>query len=293
MKNISSCPLCGGSSLKSVRKAPYYRGKHEEFNIDECGACGFWFTNPQPEGSGLAAYYESDDYVSHTDGAGSLLDLVYSKVRNYALNKKLALVGGAVKQKNILLDYGAGTGAFLSKAKAEGWVVKGVEPSEIARGNAEAKGVDLLSVENRNDVQDFSCSAISLWHVLEHVPDLKESMMYFNAKLEEGGVLFIAVPNHESYDAEYYENNWAALDVPLHLWHFSKKDIKTLAEEAGFTLEKTHNMPFDSFYVSLLSEKIRKSSFGAIRAFYRGLLSNIKGGSRKNMSSLIYQLRKN
>jgi 2-polyprenyl-3-methyl-5-hydroxy-6-metoxy-1,4-benzoquinol methylase len=292
MKDISSCPLCGKSDLKSVRKAPYYRGEHEVFNIDECSSCGFWFTNPQPEGVDLASYYESDNYVSHTDGTGSLLDFVYNRVRDYALNKKLSLVDKAVSQKNTLLDYGAGTGAFLVTAKAKGWKVMGVEPSALARDNANGKGVSLLSVEGRDAVQNSSCSAISLWHVLEHLPDLKESMEYFNSKLEDKGVLFIAVPNHQSHDAGYYQNNWAALDVPLHLWHFTKKDLNSLAVEAGFVLEQVHNMPFDSFYVSLLSEKIRKSNFGPIRALYRGIVSNLKGRNQKNMSSLIYQLRK-
>ena len=292
MKDISSCPLCGKVDLKSVRKAPYYRGKHELFNVDECLSCGFWFTNPQPEGEELASYYDSDDYVSHTDGTGSLLDFVYNRVRGYALNKKLSLVDKAVNQRIALLDYGAGTGAFLVRAKAKGWDVMGIEPSVVARENAKGKGVSLLSVEGRDAVQNSFCSAITLWHVLEHLPDLKESMDYFNTKLEEKGVLFIAVPNHESHDASYYKNNWAALDVPLHLWHFTKKDVESLAVESGFILEKVHNMPFDSFYVSLLSEKIKKSNYGVMRALYRGLISNVRGRSQKNMSSLIYQLRK-
>tara|TARA_R110002050_G_scaffold110427_6_gene222654 strand:+ start:5427 stop:6308 length:882 start_codon:yes stop_codon:yes gene_type:complete len=292
MRKIDACPLCGKNDFVSVRNAPYYRGKQECFNIDACNSCGFWFTNPQPEGKGLAAYYESDDYVSHTDGTGSLLDIVYNWVRSYALSKKLSLVESAVKNKNTLLDYGAGTGAFLAMAKEKAWKVTGVEPSEVARKNAQLKGVKLLSVEERNSVKDGSCSAISLWHVLEHLPDLKESMRFFNAKLETEGVLFIAVPNHESHDAQYYKDEWAALDVPLHLWHFSKADIRSLAEKTGFSVEKVYNMPFDSYYVSLLSEKIRKSSLGPIKAVYQGFLSNLKGGSSKNMSSLIYQLRK-
>lgn len=292
MKSIKDCPLCGKSDFSSVRKAPYYRGEKEVFNIDECKSCGFWFTNPQPEGESLAAYYESDDYVSHTDGTGSVLDLVYNKVRDYALNKKLALVESAVKDKTKLLDYGAGTGAFLARAKEKNWSVTGIEPSPVARENALKKGVELLSVENRNQIADASCSAISLWHVLEHLPDLKESMQYFNAKLAQEGVLFIAVPNHESHDAKHYKNEWAALDAPLHLWHFAKSDIKRLAEDNGFSLEKVINMPFDSYYVSLLSEKIKGSSLGPIKAFYLGFVSNTKGRSAKNMSSLIYQLRK-
>ncbi len=292
MNKIKECPLCGNSDFNSVRKAPYYRGEKEIFNIDECSSCGFWFTNPQPQGEKLASYYESDDYVSHTDGTGSVLDLVYNKVRDYALNKKLSLVESAAKDNSRLLDYGAGTGAFIARAKEKNWSVIGIEPSAVARSNAQRKGVELLSVENRNQVEDESCSAISLWHVLEHLPDLKESMAYFRMKLKERGVLFIAVPNHESHDAQYYKDHWAALDVPLHLWHFAKSDMKKLAEDSGFILEEVYNMPFDSYYVSLLSEKIKASSLGPVKAFIQGFISNSKGRKRKNMSSLIYQLRK-
>jgi type IV secretory pathway protease TraF len=117
-------------------------------------------------------------------------------------------------------------------------------------------------------------------------------MQYFNSKLAQEGVLFIAVPNHESHDARHYKNEWAALDAPLHLWHFAKSDIKRLAEDNGFMLERVINMPFDSYYVSLLSEKIKGSKLGPIRAFWHGFISYAKGGANKNMSSLIYQLRK-
>lgn len=284
--------MCKGQSLKPVRRAPYYRGVKAYFTIDSCDKCGFWFTNPQPEGEELARFYQTDDYVSHTDGKGGLMDIVYNKVRNYALGKKYSLVKKAVQQEGLVLDYGAGTGAFLQFLKGKNWSVTGVEPSEIARENAKKKGVLLYSVEDRDKIKEKSCAAITLWHVLEHLPDLKESMAYFNNRLEEKGALFIAVPNHQSYDANYYKDEWAALDVPLHLWHFAKNDIESLASQTGFLVERVYNMPFDSFYVSMLSEKIRGSKLGLFNAFYRGLLSNLKGGSSKNMSSLIYQLRK-
>lgn len=292
MLDLKNCPVCNADKQHEVRKAPYYRGEREHFSIVECDQCGFWWTNPSPRGEDLAAYYESDDYVSHTDGKGGLMDFVYRLVRSRAINSKLKLLNAVQPDKKMLVDYGAGTGAFLSAALEKGWEAIGFEPSAVARENAAQKGLDLRDPENRLDLKEGSVSAFTLWHVLEHVPDLNETLAFFNSRLRDRGVLIVAVPNHESWDAKHYRSHWAALDVPLHLWHFSKTDAGRLAETHGFSLEEIHNMPFDSFYVSLLSEKILWGKSRLIHAFWQGLKSNIQGANTKNMSSLIYVLRK-
>ena len=292
MKEHSSCPVCGAKDLESVRKPYYYRGTKETFNIDACQSCGFWLTNPAPEGAELAAYYESDDYVSHTDGTGSLMDKVYGAVRKRAIISKFDLVASLAAPSKVLIDYGAGTGEFLAYAKSKNWTVKGFKPSEVARENAAKKGLELISPEERWTLEEDSVGVFTLWHVLEHIPDLNETLAYFHSRLVKGGCLVIAVPNHESLDAENYGNDWAAYDVPLHLWHFAKSDLQRLAQKHHFQLEKIENMPFDSFYVSLLSEKNRHGAMRPLQAFYQGLRSNLSGSKAKNMSSLIYVLRK-
>ncbi len=293
MHQIDNCPVCGNAENKEVRKAPYYRGEKEYFKIVECEACGFWFTNPSPRGGELAAYYESEDYVSHTDGKGGLMDFVYRQVRSLAIRSKLSLVNSYSKSKGTLIDFGAGTGAFLSAAKENGWNTVGFEPSEIARNNAAKRGLDLRDPGLREQIENSEVDAFTLWHVLEHIPDLNESLEYFYQRLKPGGHLFVAVPNHESADAKYYRNHWAALDVPLHLWHFAKADIEALAQKHNFQLREVRNMPFDSFYVSLLSEKLLWGKGRPIQALWQGLKSNLSGAKSKNMSSLIYVLRKN
>lgn len=292
MTEINTCPVCGGTDHHEVRKAPYFRGEREFFTIVECDNCSFWWTNPAPRGEALSAYYETDDYVSHTDGKGGLMDAVYNIVRNRAVQTKLNLVNRAQSNKDLLVDYGAGTGAFLAAAQAKNWKTLGFEPSSVARENAKQKGVDLRDPESRGELEEGSVSAFTLWHVLEHIPDLNETLSYFHSRLIDKGSLIVAVPNHESSDADHYRNHWAALDVPLHLWHFAKQDVKTLAEKHGFVLEEIHNMPFDSFYVSLLSEKNLWGKTRPFSAFWQGLISNFKGAKSKNMSSLIYVLRK-
>lgn len=292
MNEHISCPVCSGTEFIEARRPFYYRGKKEEFKIDSCASCGFWFTNPYPEGADLAAYYDTEDYVSHTDGKGSVLDVIYGLVRSFAIRSKYKLVKRYIAKGGRLIDYGAGTGEFLAHCQQKGLSVQGFEPSAVARENAAKKGLTLNDPAEREHIEDLSVDVFSLWHVMEHIPDLNETWKYFHRKLKNDGALIIAVPNHESYDASHYKDNWAAFDVPLHLWHFAKKDIKALGVKHGFEVVGVRNMPFDSFYVSLLSEKNSAGSTRPLNAFFTGLRSNIKGTSKANMSSLIYILRK-
>lgn len=292
MKNHQTCPVCEGSNFKSVAKPFYFRGEREEFNVDACMSCGFWLTNPAPEGEALAAYYDTEDYVSHTDGKGSLMDKVYGVVRDRAIKSKFGLINNLAGVERNLVDYGAGTGEFLAYAKSQAWEARGFEPSQTARENAQRKSLDLYDPEDRDNLEMESVGVFTLWHVLEHIPDLNETLKYFHTRLMSKGYLVLALPNHESGDAKHYGNNWAAFDVPLHLWHFSKSDIEALARKHGFLLNEIHNMPFDSFYVSLLSEKNATGRMRPLSAFWQGLRSNISGRKPKNMSSLIYVLRK-
>ncbi len=130
-----------------------------------------------------------------------------------------------------------------------------------------------------------------MWHVLEHVHDLNETLAKLRSLLTNNGTVFIAVPNHESYDAQLYKNYWAGYDLPRHLWHFSKENIKTLLTRHNLKLQAIVPMRFDAYYVSLLSEgyknPAKSSLIKSASAFTRGLISNLKAG-KDNHSSLIY-----
>lgn len=291
MITVQSCPICGEKSFSKVYKAPYFRGDNEQFQIVECQSCKLWLTSPRPADDELAPYYETGEYISHNNKKEGLIDWLYHLVRSYSLGKKLGLINKLNLSKGTLLDYGAGTGHFLKAARENGWQVEGVEPSAEARQVATIEN-DLLLADPDHFQWTGAYQAITLWHVLEHLPKLQEHMRNFSAVLAPGGTLVIAVPNHESADSKFYGASWAALDVPLHLYHFKKANLRELAEQHGLHLEEIRNMPFDSFYVSMLSEKIRSGKSNLPRAFYHGLRSNFKGNRTKNMSSLIYVLRK-
>lgn len=290
MNKLDACPLCGHNQSRPFRTPVYFRGDKERFSVVRCAKCGFTFTNPRPEGEALAAYYETDDYVSHTEAKDSLVNRLYLAVRQWALAQKEKHIKKSLGFRGKLLDFGAGTGAFLQYAEKKGWKVWGTEPDEGARQLAKEKGVEIWAPEDdRLEGQNFD--VITLWHVLEHLPDLQGDFARLKGLLQANGVLMIAVPNHESWDARIYKDHWAAWDVPLHLSHFRKADIKNLAHHHGMEVVEIKNMPFDAFYVAMLSEQIKSGKTNLPLAFVKGLISNLSSLGRPNMSSLIYTLR--
>ena len=245
-------------------------------------------TKPVPKD--LAKYYDPNNYISHSDDSNSLLEKIYQLVKKYTLNKKVQLINTYTNQEKKLLDIGCGTGEFLIHAKNKNWKTVGVELNDQARQKASNKKIDTFkSLENLNN-QKFD--VITLWHVLEHLPNLEDQILKIKSLLEKNGTLIIAVPNYKSYDAKYYKQYWAAYDTPRHLWHFSQKAIKKIFAEKNFIVKDTLPMYFDSYYVSLLSEKYKNGSTNYLKAFYRGLVSNLKAKSTTEYSSLIYVLKK-
>lgn len=246
-------------------------------------------THPQPELENLGKYYESEDYISHTDAKRSLFEKIYHWVKIYSLNKKVSLINSLHKSKGSLLDIGAGTGDFLVTAKANGWQITGIEPNENAKKLAVSKGVSFENSIEHIENQQFD--VITMWHVLEHVPNVEHQIKELKRLLKPNGTIIIAVPNFKSFDAGYYGEFWAAYDVPRHLWHFSKTSIEKLFGKENINLVKILPMIFDSFYVSLLSEKYKNGKMNFFKAFYIGLRSNWKANQSKEYSSHIYVLK--
>jgi len=297
MKEINTCLICGSTKIEPFLVCKDYTVSQKDFQIQRCADCNFKFTSPRPEDADLGKYYMAEDYISHSDTKKGLVNKLYHVVRSYTLIKKLQLVIQHTKLKSgKILDYGAGTGAFLNTCKTNKWDALGIEPDETARKVMNDKfGITSFPTleEAKKSTLFTSFDAITAWHVLEHVPDLKETITALRGSLKEKGIFIVAVPNPESNDAKHYKEFWAAYDLPRHLWHFEPKAMTRLFEDNGFKLEKTLPMVFDSFYVSMLSEKYKQGSTSLIKAFTRGLISNIKANKTgKEFSSQIYIFRK-
>ncbi|WP_417367598.1 class I SAM-dependent methyltransferase [Flavobacterium beibuense] len=261
----------------------------EEFQLLLDADLGLLKTHPQPAPENLGSYYESDDYISHTDGKRSLFEKLYHVVKQKALRDKLSIIKKHHPEKGKLLDIGAGTGDFLVTAKNDGWDSFGIEPSEKAKKIAVSKGISF-----KNDIKELENSSfdvVTMWHVLEHVPDIQQHIAELKRILKPNGLIIIAVPNYNSYDAKHYGKFWAAYDVPRHLWHFSKISIKQLFSKQGMDLINILPMKFDSFYVSLLSEKYKTGKMNFVRGFLTGFHSNLKAAGNMEYSSLIYVIK--
>ena len=284
---LTSCPICGDTERKHVLTCRDHLVSDHDFDIQECASCGFWFTDPRPKDENLGEYYKSDEYVSHSESSKGLINWLYLRARSIAIKRKYRLVKNLTKGSR-LLDYGCGAGYFAGYCGSKEMDVTGVEPDKDARAIARSKyDVETIDPAERDQLAESSFDAITLWHVLEHLPGLKEQMEWLKSRLSANGVLFIAVPNRSSFDARKYDKEWAAYDVPRHIYHFTPKDIETLGKSVGLKLAGMKPMKLDAYYVSMLSEKNKGGS--TLLGFWNGFRSNLKA-KNGTYSSQIYIL---
>ena len=264
----------------------------EEFQLFYNEELDMLETFPEPSLEKLSRYYKSDDYISHTNSQRNLFEKAYHLVRVISLKRKLKLIESFHPEEKKLLDFGCGTGDFLQVAKQNNWIVSGIEPNEKARIIANTKtNNSVFEVEHLMKIEPNSFDVITLWHVLEHLPKLEEHISILKSTLKPKGILIIAVPNYKSYDAKYYKEFWAAFDAPRHLWHFSQQSISKLVDKENMKVIKTLPMKWDSYYVSLLSEKYKSGKMNLFNAFRIGCLSNYKAKQSREYSSLIYIIK--
>ncbi len=293
--HYSECPLCGSSAVLPELTVKDYTVSQEIFDIWQCNHCLGRFTQDIPSSTEIGRYYQSDQYVSHTETKDGFIHKLYHLVRNYTIRGKVKMICSVTGlNKGVLLDVGAGTGSFASAMQRKGWLVTGLEPDATARENAKnINGLQLKETEALFQQNPGSYDAITLWHVLEHVHDLHEYLETFYQLLKPNGKLIIAVPNYRSHDASIYRQYWAAYDVPRHLYHFSPQSMQHLAHAHQFVIKSYKPMWFDSFYVSLLSEQYKTGKKKIAHAFVNGLRSNLKSfRHEQECSSVIYVMEK-
>ncbi len=261
----------------------------KEFYLNKNSEFGYLETHPIPEN--LSEFYKSENYISHTDSRKSLFEKVYQKLKLYNIRYKFSKLDHKENGKK-LLDIGCGTGDFLQFAQKKGLKVFGIEPNqkaiEIAKNKIGREGEFFDELSDTDETFD----SITLWHVLEHIPDLNQTLIEIKSKLKSEGELIIAVPNYKSFDAKFYQSFWAAYDVPRHLWHFSPEDFDQLMNHHGMKIVNKYPLLLDSFYVSLLSEKYKGNRLGIFRAMLIGTISNFLGFWNGNYSSIIYKIKK-
>ena len=304
---INNCPICNSSDIVYAFDAIDHFSTKETFPICDCSNCGFRFTNNFPSDDTIGRYYDSPEYISHSDSKKGVINLLYHFFRKQMLKKKVNLISKYVLESehsqgvqsvgNIrLLDIGSGTGYFLNAAKDRGYQVAGIEKDSKAREYAITSfGIDVKDEQSLWAIENESFDVVTLWHVLEHIENLNKVVEKIKSILKPDGVLIIALPNHNSFDAKKYDGYWAAYDVPRHLWHFTPQSVKKQLNKHQFEIIKQKTMPLDAFYISMLSEKYRGSSaitqyLGAIIVGTVGFLRSLSDINQS--SSVIYIAKK-
>ncbi len=294
-EKVQQCPICNSDAWAHYLDCKDFTVSQEIFRLMQCTTCSLVVTSPRPNAEDLGAYYVSENYISHTETKKGLINRIYLLARKIALARKKKLINKIFLKKGTLLDYGCGTGAFLQTMSEDGWKTIGIEPDDGARKIASTR--NNLEIFRPDDVKTFapeSFDIVTLWHVLEHVPEPVKACEEFFKLLKPNGKLLLALPNHLSQDAQKYRGAWAAYDVPRHLFHFNALNIKQIASKVGFVSVEPIPMSMDAYYISWLSEKYLGHAFAPFNAALSGLRSNYFAAINpdKGYSSQLYILTK-
>lgn len=289
------CPLCNSSNIEKRFSCKDHFATGEFFDIYKCSDCSFVFTQDVPDEKEIGRYYDTPSYVSHSNTDKGIINKLYHIVRRIMLRRKAGLVKRLTMLRNgRLLDYGAGIGYFAHAMKEADWDVTAIDKSPQARQSAKQNlGINIEPEEYLSTIEDGTFDVITMWHVMEHIQEIHDFWDTLYRILDESGILIIAVPNCSSYDAETYRENWAAYDTPRHLWHFTPSTIMEFGRRHKFILERQETMPFDGFYISMLSERYKGARCATLRGLWNGFLGWIASFDKTSASSsIIYVFRK-
>lgn len=237
----TNCVICGSLASQSVFLAPGFDDPNETFEVVKCTECGLVHTHKPKEPIGT--YYESHYYGTQDAKFSPLIEsLVHQtyRTRTKAIKRLLG------KKKNFrVLDIGCGRGGFLKAAQRVGGECVGVEIPEFEFG-PQKEGIEYLHGPlEKLSLKENSFDVISIWHVLEHAEDPVKMLREASRLLKEQGALLLAVPNFSSLQSKTFGPHWFHLDLPRHLFHFSKEKTLSLLEQMGFEIRETHTNSYD------------------------------------------------
>lgn len=222
------CNLCGSREYKPLfTSRDYLFYSSETFFLVQCSTCGLVFMNPRP----LNMDYYYRDYHRKILDKDLLMWLVPDRARKIT----------QVKRCGTLLDVGCGTGAFLHSMSKLGWEVYGNDTSQhacdYAKNELGLKNVFCGSLISADLPQDYF-DMITLWHVLEHLKEPRQTLEKIRLLLKDDGILVIESPDFSSVQSKIFKSKWYGLDLPRHLYQVSPVLLKKMASTAGLAMYK-------------------------------------------------------
>lgn len=292
--HIDKCPHCGSERFEKVFDCTAPHDDGVAFTLLKCGGCGFVFTQDVPVENEVACGVGVKRETTYSGLSKGLLQTMHKWVKNRMLKHKAKLLKSTSGLSyGRLLDITLHPAAFGDFMKHRGWRSRTVIVGPNARKGRGKSDDEWLTTGDLDRMDAESFDVITLWHTLEHWQGLMSFWENAHRLLHDRGILIVAVPNCTSYDARYYQAQWAAYDVPRHLWHFTPKTIHNMALEHGFILMKHTPLYFDTFYVAMLSEKMRQNSCALVRGLWVGIKALFATfQSPERGSSMIYVFRK-
>ncbi|MBC7260975.1 MAG: class I SAM-dependent methyltransferase, partial [Chloroflexi bacterium] len=282
------CMLCGseGRALYSDLRDRLF-GAPGVWSLMECRRCQLVWLDPRPISEDVGKLY--CQYFTHQvveaprgalsdlkksvkesvlrcsfgypiDGSHTIMEKVLSRI-----GPLREIVGGSVmwlrgEDRGRLLDVGCGNGMFLERMRQLGWEVAGVEPDAAAVAVAREKmGLDVFqgSLEDAK-FPDEHFDAITMNHVIEHVPDPIGTLKECCRVLKPGGKLVVVTPNIGSMGYQVFGEHWRGLEVPRHLHIFSPQSLRAAAERAGLLVQEVRTTARSARWMHAASAIIRR-----------------------------------
>lgn len=230
------CNLCGADDTSVLFEGrDRLHGLDGSFTFVRCRRCGLMYLNPRPTREEMVCYYPPE-YESFCRAIEDEPSTIKRWLLKYGIQRRCRAII-AHKKRGRLLDVGCATGIFLAEMRQHGeWELHGVETNQEAAAYARTRfGLDIF-IGELEEASYPNCyfDVITLWDVLEHLPDPRSALLEIRRILKPDGILLIQVPDANSLEARLFGRFWIGLDIPRHLYLFSMHTLNALLQQAGF-----------------------------------------------------------
>ncbi len=236
------CLLCGAIDFNPwVRLGDWAYELPGEFQLVKCCNCNHIYQTPRPTQAAIQIFYPDhyQPFLQPVAPKDNSLIRFWRRLQWRARCRQVA----QLRRGGRLLDIGASTGLFLNEMRSYGdWTLAGVELNPQAAQSARTRfGLEIFTGQlEETPWPPASFDVITMWDVLEHLPQPRQALLKMRELLPEGGYIIASVPHADSVDARLFGRYWIGLDPPRHLSVFTRAGLRRLFQEAGFEVEATY-----------------------------------------------------